>query len=175
MIVSSDFAVRGLQSANFGYEQDSAVQQGRRAVEQMTREIRAATQSATGQYPFQIVQPQTLTYFTNADTDPIPEKVHYYIDGVNLMRSSIRATGTPYSYPEENEATTTVATFINNRTIPIFTYYDTNNFLIADPTASTSAIRMVRVFLMVNVTPHRMPADYPVQMDIQVRNLKDNL
>jgi len=175
IVVSSDFIIQGLRSTSFGYEQDAAVSNARKALDPLAKEIREAAPAANGNYTFASTTAQNLIFYSNVDTDSDTEKIRYYLTGSTLFRGVTKATGSPLAYPSGNETVSKIADYINNQSAPVFSYYDTNNNLISNPTASTSAIRMIHLSLKINVTPAIAPGDYVVETDIQIRNLKDNL
>ena len=90
-------------------------------------------------------------------------------------RGVIKPSGDPLEYVVGDEIVNEVAEYVENQTLPIFSYYDKNNNLIADPNSDKSDIRLVQILLKINVTPERAPNDYDVTMDVMLRNLKDNL
>lgn len=175
MIMIGDFIVQGLRASIFGYDQDEAVKNARKTMEQLTREIRESASSAAGNYVFDTVATNTLKFYTNVDSDSLTERVRYFLDGSVLSRGVVKASGSPLAYSDADETVSEVARYLNNEGTPIFTYYDTNNALIADPAANKNDIKLIHLLLKVNVTPARAPQDYFVETDIQVRNLKDNL
>lgn len=175
-MVTGDFIVQGLRSTIFGYEQDEAIKNARRATDQMVKEIREAAPSAAGNYIFDTVATNTIRFYSNVDSDSLTERVRYYVASSSLYRGVVEATGSPsYNYPDADETVSRVAQYINNGSDPIFTYYDTDNNLIADPATNKIDIRLIHLRLKVNVTPERAPQDFDVETDIMVRNLKDNL
>lgn len=174
-LVIGDFLIQGLRSTIFGYEQDEAVKNARKAIDSFVKEIREAKTSAAGNYIFDTVATNTIKFYANVDSDTLTERIRYFIATSSLYRGVTKATGSPLTYSDADETVSQVAKYINNQNIAIFTYYDTNNNLIADPTANKADIRLIHVLLKVNVTPGRAPLDYFAETDVQVRNLKDNL
>ncbi len=175
VVTVSDFVVRGLKSTTFGYEQDEAVKNARKSLDPMMKEIREAAPAVNGAYMIGTTSTSSLIFYANVDAATNTERIRYYLSGNKIYRGVIWATGTPLSYPAAAEKTAALINYVNNRGLPIFTYFDTNNNLMGSSTASTSAIRMIHLSLYINVTPAIAPADYPLEMDIQIRNLKDNL
>jgi len=175
LALSSNYIIRGLKLNTFANEQEEAVKTTRKIMDSMIKEIREAAQSDTGEYSLDTVQPQTLTFYSDTDSDSYKEKIRYFMDGHLLKKGVIKATSSPLEYPAAEEIITVEAEYINNQTEPIFTYYDTNYTEIASSSAEKNKIRLVHIFLKVNVTPEIMPADYLMDMDVQIRNLKDNL
>jgi prepilin-type N-terminal cleavage/methylation domain-containing protein len=175
VIAASDFIVRGLQSNVFGYEQEDAVANARRAAGVMVEELRRAANSAKGDYMFDTVATGTIIFYADTDDDGLTERIRYFADGINLKKGSIAPTGTPLAYNQADEKINTFAIYLNNQSMSIFNYFDTNNAAIANPAANKTKIRLIRTTLKINVTPERAPADYFYNADIQIRNLKDNL
>ncbi|NTW22073.1 hypothetical protein HGA34_00835 [Candidatus Falkowbacteria bacterium] len=175
MIAASEFIIRGLQSNVFGYEQEDAISNARRAAGVMVEELRRAANGATGDYLFETVATGTIVFYADTDDDGLTEKIRYFADGINLKKGSIAPTGTPLVYNPADEKISTFAIYLNNQSMSIFSYFDTNNAQIVNPTANKTKIRLIRTTLKINVTPERAPADYFYSADIQIRNLKDNL
>ena len=174
-LISSDYIIQGFRSITFGYEQNIAVENARKVINQMIEEIREASQSDLGSYLLSAVEPQNFSFYSNIDSDADTEKVRYFLDNNIFKKGVIEPAGSPLEYLAGSEVVTEVAQYINNQSDPIFNYYDTNNQLIADPPANISDIRLVNISLKINVTPATAPQDYYVNANIQIRNLKDNL
>jgi prepilin-type N-terminal cleavage/methylation domain-containing protein len=175
VFLSSDFIINGFRSTTYGIEQEEATRVARKTVDQMTLEIREAKTSSCGDYLLDDVSSQNFSFYSNSDDDSVIEKIRYFIDGNELKKGVINATGTPLTYSVSDEIISVVAEYINNQTITIFTYYDTNQNLIINPSGDKNKIRLIKIYLLVNVTPEIMRADYIIDMDIHLRNLKDNL
>ncbi len=175
IIVAANFVIFGFRSTNFGFEQDSAVQQARQVIKYFSKEVRDAYQAETGDYLLDVVNPQELSFYCDYDGDGRIEKIRYFLDNTVLKKGVIEPSGDPVEYNASAETISEIARYINNQTEPIFTYYDTDNNLIADPPGHKTAIRLIHMSLKINVTPQRAPNDYYVEADVQIRNLKDNL
>lgn len=174
-IVAYDFVISGLKAGIFGYEQDTAITNARKVINSINKEIRGTEQSDRGDYLLDTVATNTLIFFSNIDAQTDIEKISYFTDGSNFMKVIIKPTGTPLEYSNANAVTSTVANYVNNKASAVFTYYDTNNNIISNPTDNKRHIRLIHVYLRINVTPDRAPKDYDIDSDIQIRNLKDNL
>lgn len=144
--VSSDFIIRGFKSILFGYEQDSAVQNAKRITNEIIGEVRESAQSDRGDYLLDTVEEQNFSFFSDIDSDEYIEKIRYFLDSDILKKGVIEPIGDPLEYLDENEMISEIAEYINNQAEPIFTYYDTNNNLIANPLANKNSIRLIRVF-----------------------------
>lgn len=175
IVMGTDLMIKGLVSSAFIYEQAEAVQNGRNAADSLVKEIRKANRAETGDYLLDTVMPQQLVLYSDINSDNFTEKVNYFLDNQTLKRGVIMATGTPIQYPAVNETITSLANYINNQTEAIFTYYDKNGQPIANPAANKQNIRLINLFIKINVAPDRAPQDFILNADVQIRNLKDNL
>jgi len=168
-ILGANFIIKGFQSTTFSSEQDTAVQNARRAMENLTKDIREARSSEKGDYPLSVNEEQNFIWYGDINNNGITEKIKYFLLNSTLQRIVVEpGAGNLYSGPG---ATTTIAQYVNNQAEPIFTYFDANN----NETDEINNIRLINVKLKINVTPERAPFDYYLETDIQLRNLKDNL
>ncbi|MDA3840170.1 MAG: type II secretion system protein [Patescibacteria group bacterium] len=175
VFMSSDFVINGFRATTFGIEQEEATKNAKKTVDSMVLEIREARSSSRGDYLLDDVSSQSLSFYSDIDSDSNIEKVRYFIDGDILKKGTIEPLGSPLEYLSINEVIEIVAENINNQVLDVFTYFDTDQNQIINPGGDRDRIRLIKVSLLVNVTPEIMPADYIIDMDIHIRNLKDNL
>lgn len=175
ILLVAEFIISGYRANLFGKEQDLAIQNARKVNRILVNELREAIQSERGDYILDLTDNNQLSFYSDIDKDSNVEKVRYFLDGTTLKRGLINPTGDPLEYLPENETVGEIAEFLNNQSEPVFTYYDTNNNIIVNPSASKTSIRLIHISLKINVTPTIAPMDYYVEMDAQLRNLKDNL
>jgi len=175
VMLVAEFIISGYRANLFGREQDLAIQNARKVNKILVNELREAIQSERGDYILDLTEDNQLSFYSDIDKDSNVEKVRYFLDGTVLKRGLINPTGDPLEYLLENETISEIAEFLNNQSEPVFTYYDTSNNIIADPSTNKTSIRLVHISLKINVTPAIAPMDYYVEMDAQLRNLKDNL
>lgn len=165
--IVSAFIIGGLKSVKFNEEQEMATQQARDSMDEMTKIIRAANNSDNGNYILTSnIGPQQIEFYSDPDFDYHMEKVKYYLEGTQLKRSVIEP-GELNSY-NGTATITIVADYVNNISEPIFYYYDND----INETDIVNNIRSIRVYLKINVTPSRAPADYILESNVQIRNLK---
>lgn len=169
MIIGANFIMTSFKSNRFTSEQEEAIQNARKATENLIRDVREAKISERGDFPLVSIGAQEFIWYGDIDNDGETEKIKYLLDGINLIRI-VTQPGALNNY-DGGSATTTIATYLNNQAEPIFHYYDDEN----NATPYIGDVRMVLVKLKVNVTPAIAPADYYVETSISLRNLKDNL
>lgn len=168
-LLAGDFIIKGFRSTTFGSEQETAIQNARRGMEIMTKEIRGANGSERGDYPLSTVENDDFVYYSDIDDDGQMERVRYFLD--NTLLKKITTPPGPADDYNMPTATTTIAEYVNNQAEAIFTYYDDNYI----ETGDLDSIRLINIKLKINVTPERAPNDYYVETDVNLRNLKDNL
>lgn len=168
-LLAGDFIIKGFRSTTFGSEQETAIQNARRGMEIMTKEIRGANDSERGDYPLSTVENDDFVYYSDINDDGQMERVRYFLDDTLLKKITMPpGPADDYNMPT---ATTTIAEYVNNQAEAIFTYYDDNYI----ETGDLDSIRLINIKLKINVTPERAPNDYYVETDVNLRNLKDNL
>lgn len=169
VILTGDYIASGFRTTTFADEQTKAIKNARKALESVAIDLREARRSERGDYPLTRVDSQDFSWYGDIDNDDTSEKIRYFKQGMDLVRVVTEPdAGNNYVGPV---STTTIAQHINNQTEAIFIYLDGNN----TETSIINQIRMINISLKVNVTPERAPADYYVETDINLRNLKDNL
>ena len=167
--LGSEFIIKGLKSISFGSNQATAINHARRAMENLSIDLREAKKSEKGDYPILTIEAQNFIWYGDVDNDGITEQIRYFLDSSKLKRAIIEP-GPDNNY-DEAETTEIIAKYVNNQTENIFTYYDGAN----NETSLINNIRLINIKLKINVKPEIAPGDYYIESDIQLRNLKDNL
>jgi type II secretory pathway pseudopilin PulG len=169
MMVSGDYVITGLRSTKFNSEQETQVENARSAMSTMTWEIRGANSSQRGDYPLSAVNDNDLVFYADNNDDGLMERIRYFLSGTQLLKVVTR----PDASNNYNSlcSTTTVANYMNNGSVSIFQYYDSNLV----QTAVINNIRLIRIRVRINVTPDIAPGDYDLESDVNLRNLKSNL
>ncbi len=168
-IISGEFIIMGFRATTFEAEQETAVQNARRGMEIMVKEIRGANNSERGDYSLDAVEEDNLIYYSDINDDGYMEKVRYFLDG-SLLKKVVTPPGTANTYDAPG-ATTTISRYVTNQSERIFTYRDSSYA----ETNNINDVRLINIKLKINVTPERVPSDYDIETDVNLRNLKDNL
>ena len=92
---------------------------------------------------------------------------------VSLKKGVIEPTGSPISYPQDQEKIYTISRYIRN-TLPVFRYFDGEGNELSSPVRLEDT-KLVKIHLIVNVDPNRPPDDFDLESSVQIRNLKTNL
>jgi len=153
-----------------------------RSMGDLTRYIRKATLSESGAYPIYSADDNDLVLYSDYDKDGIVERLHIYLDlNTNIVSMGVRdpSPSFPVSYASGDGETFQLAShIINTAGDPMFSYYnadypqDTTNNPVATP-ADVSEIRLVKMFLKINIDENKAPENIQQETFIELRNLND--
>jgi prepilin-type N-terminal cleavage/methylation domain-containing protein len=166
-LITGDMIINSLKTTRYESEQATAIETARKSMGIITKDIRGANTSERGDYPLVIVQDDELAFFNDIDNDGVMEKIRYYLEGAKLVKE-IYLPGLTLNYSSLS-ASSTVADYVNNNGVPLFSYYDSNS----EETDIINNIRMIEVIVVINVTPTTLPNDYILKSNVNLRNLKN--
>lgn len=144
--------------------------------------IRQAVSSPTGAYPIVAATNTSLTFYTaNGDT---VELVRIFLSGTELRIGRTQLGSAP-NYLPGTEVVTTLLANVRNGAQPVFQYYNTvltavaantnyNGTQVAMNPIVINTIRLVRVTIIFDDKPTEPPAAATIELQAQLRNLKDN-
>jgi hypothetical protein len=173
------FLTQGFEVNRFALEQSDAIGYARKSIDIMVKEIRKASPAENGSYPIDYASDQSLIFYSDIDADGLFERVRYFLDGTELKKGVIKPTGFPAQYIAF-ENISTIAKYVRNGPTPTFYYYnsgyptDTTHNPLSTP-AAVNQVRLIRIFIKINVDITKAPVDYILISNAQIRNLKDNL
>jgi len=151
-----------------------------RSMGDLTQYIRRARQSDGGAYPIVSADDNDLIIYSDYDRDGKTERLHIYLaDKKIYLGVRDPSTSFPVSYGSGDGETFQLADhIINSSTDPMFSYYngdypqDTVNNPVPAP-ADVSEIRLVRMFLKINIDENRAPDNIQQETFVEIRNLND--
>ncbi len=152
-------------------------QQASPVIRDMIAEIRTASNSSVGSYPIETAATSTLTFYANIDADTQKERVRYFKEGDMLKKGVLKPSGDPLSYNPANENVRPVVRYLLSTTTPIFHYYDTSYAGTTSPLAdppNIPAIRLVKVTIIVDRDPLKLPEPQIFESQTAIRNLREN-
>jgi len=158
---------------DYTFQQSRAIDEGRRGVETMVREIREARPGDDGSYTLKTAEDFQIVFYSDIDEDSNTEMVRYFVEENNLKKGVTDSTGWPIEYDPANEKISILSNYIRNSP-PIFRYFDGQGVELPPPSRLKDA-KLMDIFLVVNVDPNKPPKDYDLETTVQIRNLKDNL
>ena len=166
---------------NFSLGQTTAITEATRGVETMVKEIREALPADTGAYSIESADNFELIFYADYDRDQAIEKIRYFLVGSDFNKGVTEASGSPLAYLPEDEIVTTISRYVRNEADePVFVYYngDYPGDVINNPLSTpvdVVQLKLIHVYLKINVFPEQAPQDFELESDVQIRNLKDNL
>ncbi len=141
---------------------------------------RRTEQGDNGAYPIVSVKDNDLVIYCDYNKDNITERLHFYKSGQDILMGITEPTNTlPKTYPTGDQRTIVIVSHIvNDSSKPIFSYYnqnypaDTVNNPLTTP-AIPSDIRLVKIYLEINIDPNHAPDNIKMQSFVELRNLND--
>ncbi|HDL10182.1 MAG TPA: type II secretion system protein [Candidatus Omnitrophica bacterium] len=165
------------RTQSYTWEQSQAIEEARRGVETMVREIREARNGDNGAYIIFVTQDREFGFYSDIDKDFDIERVRYFVEGdpdvpegALFKKGVINPVGIPATYPTSSEVVTTLAKYVRNGP-PIFRYYDENGNELSPP-ARRKDTTLMEVYLVINVDRNRTPQDFELKSRTQIRNLR---
>lgn len=154
----------------------AAVDDAQRIVRSTVSLVRQAQFSPTGAYPIAAAAGTSLTFYT-ANGNVI-QQARLFLDGTSLKLGRIQPDGNGL-YTTLPETVTTLLTGVYNGSQPLFQYFDKNytgTNTAANPmtTIAISSIRLVRMTVIFDDNLSAPPAPSTIELQAQLRNLKDN-
>ena len=151
-----------------------------RSVSSLVDYLRRARQSDSGSFPIVSADKNDLVVFSDYDKDGITERIHIYLSNGKIFMGITSPTVTlPRTYPAGDAQTVQIADHIvNTSSDSMFFYYnknypgDTANNPVPVP-ADVSQIRLIKIFLRININPNRAPDNIQQESFVELRNLND--
>ncbi|HBI34276.1 MAG TPA: hypothetical protein DEA43_02040 [Candidatus Moranbacteria bacterium] len=151
-----------------------------RSMGDLTQYLRRARQSDAGSYPIISADDNDLVVYSDYDKDGDTERLHIYLTD-NKVYMGVRnpSDSFPVTYASGDAETFQLADHIINSTDDaMFSYYDSaytgeSDDPPVDTPADVSEIRLVKIFLKINIDPNRAPDNIQQETFVELRNLND--
>lgn len=149
-----------------------------RSISDLTQYLRRARQSDAGSYPIVSANKNDLVFYSDYDKDGITGRIHVYLSDNKVYMGIRRPSATfPVTYAAGDEITKLMAErIVNLPTDSMFSYYGKNYPEDSEPVevpADVSEIRLVKIFLKINIDPNRAPDNIEQETFVELRNLND--
>jgi prepilin-type N-terminal cleavage/methylation domain-containing protein len=171
---------KGVQTNSFVIEEGNAALYASRAIDTLVSDLRKVRQGDNGDYPIVSVASFDLKVYSDIDNDSITERVHYYLEDTTLKRGVAKPiAGTPVIYPaNDTEVSVLANAIVNTPNEPLFSFYnkDYPSDTIHNPMTGSIAlndIRLVRVWVHIDINPQRASNDINIESFAELRNLND--
>lgn len=164
------FIIMGYRTQSYAFGQARAIQEARRGIEVMVKEIREARTGEDGSYVIYNAQDNEFSFFSDIDRDLAIEKVRYFSDGTNFKKGIIEPTVTDgiADYSGEEEISI-LSQYVRNAP-SVFRYFDANGEELFNPDRRKN-VKLMEVSLVINIDPNRAPNDFELKSDVYIRNL----
>jgi hypothetical protein len=171
---------RSWQSRSYSLEMGKASFMVSRSVSDVVQYLRRARQSDAGAFPLVSANDNDIVFYSDYDKDVTTERVHIYLsDGIIYMGIREPSATLPRTYASGDASTVQLAQHIvNTASDPVFSYYnkDYPGDVINNPVdvpADVSQIRLVKIFLKINIDPNKAPENINQESFVEIRNLND--
>jgi hypothetical protein len=168
------------QTNSYAIEMGQSAMTISQGINKMVDYIRETKQGDNGSYPVVSAASNDLVIYSDYDKDGTTERLHFYKNGQNILMGITGPNNTmPITYPSGDQQTVTMASYIiNDASTPIFYYYnkgypgDAAHNPLSDP-VPVSDLRLMKIFLQININPNRAPDNIQMQNFVEMRNLND--
>ncbi len=173
------FVLWSYKTYYYTFQQTQAINEAKWGIETISKELKEAKEGHNGSFQLEKADDFELIFYSDVDKDNQVERVRYFLEETNLKRGVINPSGWPIFYPFKREKINILSKYILNDSNPIFLYYnenwpeDTDN----NPPSSSvqlSEVKLIQVLLEINIDPNRLPSDFILESDVQIRSLKTN-
>ena len=171
--------VRSWKLNSYALEMGQSSQAASQGVRGLVDVLRRTRQADDGSYPIRSAGTQDLVFYSDYDKDGTTERLHIYLNnGQVLMGTTKPSSGVPKIYPSGDQTIKMLVDHVVNGATPIFYYYnkdypgDKVNNPVASP-VDVSTIRLVKIFLQININPSRDPNGIQTESFVELRNLND--
>jgi len=166
-----EFVRMGYFTKDYTFQQALTIEEARRGIETMLKEIREAKSGEDGSFAIEKAEDFEFVFFSDIDNDGETERVRYFLEGTDFKKGVIDPEGWPPTYPSSSEKIYILSQYVQNSP-PIFKYFDENGNELGPP-ANLKDTKLMRIYLVVNINPRRPPQDFVLETDVQLRNLKE--
>jgi len=164
------------RSHSYTMEQVSAINSARKGIDVAVKNIREAVFSEEGGYPVILINANEFSFYSNIDYDDKIERVRLFLENGTVKMGIIKPGGLPLSYSGQPEELIILSNNVRNaeESINIFKYYANDGTEIIDY-ANVLDVFFVRIKLIVNINPTRLPNNFELNSSATLRNLQDRI
>lgn len=159
----------------YSIEQSFAITSARRGTENIVQDLREATYSEEGSYLLEEISANEIQFYSDIDRDNSVERLRYFLDNDSIRLTTTQATGSPPIYASDEQTTTVISDNVRNGSlgVDVFSYYDSSGNELVASSSNLADVRFVRLNVVVNVNPARLPRDFTLRSSATLRNLRN--
>jgi prepilin-type N-terminal cleavage/methylation domain-containing protein len=178
----SGFLIYSYRAQKFSLAQALVTESARQGVKQLTKELREAIQSDSGQYLLESAQDFEVIFYSDIDQDDQVERIRYFLENEQLKKGVINPSGQPIDYSGPEQVKTISSYLKNTSSTPLFYFYDQTyagqetDLPLDSPVPGDilDEISLVGIKMAIDVNPGRAPEILNIESKIQLRNTKQN-
>lgn len=177
------FLIYSYRARDYTLSKSLTVASAQKAVGQITKEIREATQSNAGSYLLKKCDDFEITFYSDNNKDDLVERIRYFLEDEKLKKGEISPSGEPLGYGGE-ENIKIVASYIKNTSTPLFYCYDKNyagkstDLPLSTPVASEQLDEVsligIKMQIEVDIGARENRHSLEIESKAQLRNTKQN-
>lgn len=159
----------------YSLAQAQQVNQARRGMDVIIRDIREMTFADDGTFPLVIMEPHRIGFYSDIDRDDSVEYVEIELASTTLEKRIYNAAGNPPVYDAIADEVHTLSTFVQNldQGTSTFFYFNSEGDRATALTTVTDVV-YVEAQIIVNIDPVRDPGEFMLRSSAALRNLKEN-
>lgn len=184
MLLTASFIIMGYKTQSYTYQQSIAINEARKGVEVMVKEIREAQTGENGAHIIEDAQEKEFVFYSDVDNDNRVEKIRYFIDDINNeFKKQIfepnnwtfydleNADPSGIFYPAEPSKEIVISQYLVDEPPSVFTYFNQNGEELTDLPAIKKYTKTIKVCLVININPNRKPDAFELSSEASLRNL----
>lgn len=158
----------------YTFAQAYQVQNARKGVQVMVRDLREMTFADDGTFPLARMEDNLVGFYSDIDRDSSVEYIEYeLVSSTTLNKRVYNASGSPLTYDLSTPAESYVLSeYVQNilQGTSTFAYFDASGNSLTDA-ADIIDVRYIQVQVIVNIDPIRDPGQYMLRSSAALRNL----
>ena len=182
--ITSGFIVMGYRTQSYTYQQSIAINEARKGIEAMVKEIREAQTGENGAHIIEDAQEQEFVFYSDIDRDNRVEKIRYFIDSENneFRKLVFEPRDWTFSdlenqeigqifYNSESDQELTLCQYLVEEPASVFSYFDIEGNELTELPAIKKYTKTIKIRLLINVNPERAPDPFELSSEASLRNL----
>ena len=159
----------------YSLAQAQQVNQARRGMDILVRDIREMTFADDGTFPLAVMEPHRIGFYSDIDRDNSVEYVELELATTTLEKRIYNAVGNPPVYDAIADETHILSIYVQNllQNAPTFLYFNSAG-AVATATTTVTDVVYVEAQIIVNIDPVRDPGEFMLRSSAALRNLKEN-
>ena len=184
IMMTGNFIVMGYRTQSYTYQQAIAINEARKGIEVMIKEIREAQTGENGAHIIEDAQEKEFVFYSDIDNDDRVEKIKYFIDDDNNEFKKMVFEPNDWTfydlentavveifYPSAPSKEITMCQYLVDSPPSVFAYFDANGEELLELPAIKKYTKTIKVRLLINVNPNRSPDAFELSSEASLRNL----